>query len=56
LTEGVAKEFEIGEGENLLMKISLKNKLPPLTLSIKYLNNNNDLALFLSETIKEPNK
>ena len=38
------------------MKISLKNKLPPLIFCIEYLNNNNDLAIFLSESIKEPNK
>lgn len=50
------KEFEVCDGENLHLKISLSNRVPPLTIFIKYLDDKSpDLTLYMSQEQREPN-
>jgi hypothetical protein len=47
--------MEAMAGENVPMKISMGGRIPPLTLTIKYLDNKkSDLTLYVSQDDKDP--
>lgn len=47
--------MEVCEGENLNLKVNLVNKVPPLTIYIKYLDEKTPgLTLYVSQEIREP--
>jgi hypothetical protein len=49
LKPGVPLEIEVIKGENLLLKVALKDMLPPLTLSVRYSKGQKpDLTLIIS--------
>jgi hypothetical protein len=55
LTEDFTREFETSENESVLIKVTLKDRPPPLTLLIRYHDEKNrDLTLFMSPEIREP--
>lgn len=56
LLDGVSNTLEAMGGEFVPLKISLSDRTPPLTLTIKYLDGQKpDLTLFVSQDNKDPN-
>ena len=55
LYEGLSDEFEIYENETMNFKLRIRDRPPPLIISIKYLDNHKrDLSVYLSQDIREP--